>query len=115
MIRLGIKKPGRSSSADQADRRLRRLDAVDNVVIEGFPVFQNNSATTLQLGETWQAQSYPIFVQNASWGDVEIVRDCRLTLVACAGTLVAMLVLLHSMMTTTTMTAMPLRAAAASP
>jgi hypothetical protein len=66
------------------------------------------------VGETRLAQSYTIFVQNASPNDVEIVRDCQLTLTACAGTLAAMFTLLHSMMTTTMMTATPKRVAVAS-
>ena len=67
------------------------------------------------MGETWLVQSYTTFVQNASPNDVEIVRDCQLTLTVRTGTLATMPVLLQGMMTTTMMTATPKRVAAASP
>jgi len=65
------------------------------------------------MGKTWLAQSYLIFVQNASPNDNEIVRDCQLTLRGGAGKLATMLMRLYSL-TTTMMTATPKRVAVAS-
>ena len=66
------------------------------------------------MKETWLAQSYTIFVQNASANGDEIVRDCPLTLGTGAGTLVPMSMHLCYMLTTTMMTATPKRVAVAS-
>jgi hypothetical protein len=65
------------------------------------------------MGETWLAQSYLIFVQNALPDDNEIVRDCPLTVRGDAGKLAPMFTELYSL-TTTMMTATPKRVAVAS-
>jgi hypothetical protein len=66
------------------------------------------------MGKTQQVQSYITFVQGALPNDNEIVRYCRLTLRARAGTLALMSKRLSDMLTTTMMTAAPKRVAAAS-
>ena len=65
------------------------------------------------MKETWLAQSYTIFVQNALPNGDEIVRDCPLTLRAGTGTLAPMFTRLVGL-TTTMMTATPKRVAVAS-
>ena len=65
------------------------------------------------MDDTWLAQSYTIFVQNALPDDNEILRDCQLTMREGTGKLASMLARLYSM-TTTMMTATPKRVAVAS-